>query len=428
MKKTLLLIACFSLFYSICFSQVYTEKKTRHRFAQLNLGLDIETNFGGRTSYLDNQGTLNSIQLSSSIRPRFVIGGTHFWGHADFYIAIPFSSSTQEQADQEIESLRGVETVFKYYPLRIEHKKLRPFVGVSIAPFYFEQSNQSIMFGDGPELYHTNLPIMGGFTFNLGNHLLELGVAWNPFHKQEYSIARDQIATVNTPPLYANISYRYMIETTLSAERLWESGETETITEKLANAKMLDGFFLGVGMSSAFWLGESSYNTAERPFLKSYGISVMPDFSLGYYFHQPDISIATGYRRYGTFTNAYGTLQSSNRRSFLLEATKVFGDYHGFVPFIGPCVSYENLVFRESFEGDLIHDIAENKFAYGLTFGWDIRPTRMENWLLRTNLRWYPNLQLQVEEDRKISFNTIEFNFIQLIVYPNRFFWKREKA
>jgi hypothetical protein len=75
---------------NLCYSQVYTEKQTRHRFAQLNLGFDFQSSFGGSTKYLDAQGNMQSLNLSNSLSPRFLIGGTHFWGHADFYIAIPF--------------------------------------------------------------------------------------------------------------------------------------------------------------------------------------------------------------------------------------------------------------------------------------------------------------------------------------------------
>ena len=103
-----------------------------------------------------------------------------------------------------------------------------------------------------------------------------------------------------------------------------------------------------------------------------------------------------------------------------MEATKSLFDYHGFVPFVGPAMSYEKLSFKESFEGQKVHDLVDNKIAYGITFGWDIRPNRIQSWLLRTNLRWYPNLNLEVDIDNRISFNNIEFNFIQLIIYPSR--------
>ena len=426
MKKVLTIIGLLAAINSGN-AQVYMEKQTRHRFAQLNLGFDMQAGFGGTAHYIDAQGNIQPLQLANSFAPRFIIGGTHFWGHADFYIGIPMYYPAFESNNQVVTALRGVETVFKYYPLRIEHNKLRPFVGTSLAPFYYQQQNNNLQYPGGPELSHVGFPLLGGLTFNTKNHLIELGIAWNYANSQEYYISRTQQVTIETPPVYATLSYRYMIETTLSAEKDWESGRTQEITEDLAKRGKLSGFYIGVGLSSAFWLKQSSFNAQVRPYIGKYGISIMPDFSLGYYLHRPDLNIAIGYRGYGASTDAYGAVQQLGRKSIVIEATKYLFDYNGFVPFIGPAVSYEMLAFEESFEGLKTLDIKENKMGYGITFGWDIRPNRIQSWLLRTNLRWYPNLYLNVDANAKISFDNLEFNFIQLIVYPNRMFGKQNR-
>lgn len=408
------------IFTQTGYSQVYIGKQTRHRFAQLTLGLDVQSSFGGSTQYLDANNNLQSLDLANSISPRFLIGGTHFWGHADFYIAIPVYLQSSKQANQEITAFRGVETVFKFYPFRIQHNKVRPYIGTSIAPFFFEQNNNNLNFSSGAELNHTNFPLLAGFTFNSRNHLIELGFAWNYTNQQEYYISRTQVETIDTAPIYLTLSYRYMLETTLSAEKNWESGRTEEVTQILADKGQLNGFYIGAGISSAFWLNPSSYNNRVRPYIEKYNTSIMPDFTLGYYFHKPDLNIAIGYRGYSASTDTYGAVQELNRRSFLLETTKYLFDYHGFVPFIGPVVSYESLSFNESFEEVQTIDVNEKQWTYGLTFGWDIRPNRLQSWILRTNLRWYPDLSLDIDQDSSISFDNLEFNFIQLIIYPNR--------
>jgi hypothetical protein len=206
----------------------------------------------------------------------------------------------------------------------------------------------------------------------------------------------------------------------LSAEKDWESGRTEEITRYLADRGRLNGFYLGAGISSAFWLKESNYNQSERPYINPYGISIMPDFALGYYLHKADINIAVAYRGYGASTGTYGVTQNVRRNSVLFEATKSLFDYHGFVPFVGPAFSYEQLSFEECFEGATTHSVQKNKPAYALTFGWDIRPNRIQSWILRTNLRWYPNLYLDVALGKRMSFDNLELNFIQLIIYPGR--------
>ena len=51
-----------------------------------------------------------------------------------------------------------------------------------------------------------------------------------------------------------------MLETTLSAEKNWESGRTKEVTDILAERGRLNGLYLGAGISSAFWLNESSFS------------------------------------------------------------------------------------------------------------------------------------------------------------------------
>ncbi len=402
------------------FSQVYTEKQSRHRFAQMTLGLDLQSSFDGSTSYIDANGNIKSINFPGTVVPRFIIGGTHFWGHADFFIGVPLYSPTVKIENQEITSIMGVETGFKYYPYRIENSKVRPYIGTSFAPFYHEQRNNNFEYKSGPEQNHTYFPLLLGLTLRSEQHLFELGLTWDYQNERGYHISRNQIETITTPPFYATLSYKFVLETTLSAERDWESGRTELVTEKLAELGKLNGFYVGAGISSAFWLTESSYNTTKRPYIEKYSTSIMPDFTIGYYFHKPDINLAFGYRSYQGSTNSYGASQALKRKSILFEATKYLFDYHGFAPFVGPSISYENLAFRESFEGNRTVDISESKMGYGLTFGWDIRPNRVQSWLLRTNLRWYPSLHLEVEPNSKVSFSNLEFNFIQLIIYPSR--------
>lgn len=412
------LISLFLLISGQSFAQVYIEKQSRHRFAQLNLGIDINSSFGGSSQYINSLGNEESLELGHLQKPRIVIGGTHFWGHADFYIAIPLFSPAFDSQNQKVFYDTGVETVFKYYPLRIEHNKIRPFAGFSIAPFYFEHKNNSTTFGNGPELNHTSLPLISGITFLRKNQLFEIGLLWNYSNTKDYFISRNLVREIETPPLYLNVSYRIMLETTLSAEKSWESGHSKKLSETLS----LDGFFIGLGMSSAFWIKESKYNQVNRPYISRYSTSIMPDFAIGYYFHNTDINITANFRGYSTSTYTYGANQVASRRSFGLEATKFLFDYHGFVPFIGPIVSSETLRFQESFERNLTLDITENKLAYGITFGWDIRPNRIQSFILRTSLRWYPNLELEEPGGSTVAFDNIEFNFIQLIVYLNRFF------
>ena len=70
-----------------------------------------------------------------------------------------------------------------------------------------------------------------------------------------------------TPALYFTLSYRHLFDTTISAEEDWESGETKRVTKALGDQGRLNDWFLGVGLSGAFWIGTGEYNRLKRPFL-----------------------------------------------------------------------------------------------------------------------------------------------------------------
>lgn len=412
MKKLCgLLILLFPLLLQ---AQPYLEKQTRHRFAQLNLGLDVQYSSPAQGSWLRN-GTATEQRIDGHFRPRILIGGTHFWGHADFMLAIPLGRPVFSEQDQHFITYSGVETAFKYYPWRMQSGKIRPFAGVSLLTWYYEQRQGKDLAGNGPELHVVNLPLSLGMNYMHGRHLLELGVLWNHQYRQQYAISSQQFAPIQLSQWQLGLSWRWLLETTLSAEKGWESGRTSAVTEKLAAAGKLDGWFVGAGFSSVFWLANSVRNEQLYPFVGKPGTSLMPDFSLGYYWHQADAQLNLSYRGYRTATQAYGVQQTLQRRSLGLEFTKMLFDYHGFVPFIGPILSREQLLINEN---NNVYQAEDFLWSAGLTFGWDIRPDRLQRFVLRTNLRWYPALKLQAAD---ANFNALEFNFIQLVVYPQRF-------
>lgn len=403
-------------------AQVYVEKQSRHRFAQLNVGWDVQTNTQGKTKYLDQEGKVQDLNLTTQYRPRFIIGGTHFWGHADFYIAIPLLNPQQNQQKQIIKSYNGVETGFKFYPFRIEHNTLRPYFGFALTGYYLEQNNTNFEYGNGPELTYSAWPLLAGFSVNHKSHLFEAGMVWNYNNKQTYYVSREIKTNISIPAFYFQMGYKYMLETTLSAEKDWESGRSQKITIEKADKKELNNFYFGAGISAVFCLQESSYNQNTRPYINKYEGALLPDLSLGYYWHKPDINLGISYRAYNDGTNSNGAVQKVQRKSLALEASKFLLDYHGFVPFVGPSLSMEQLSFEEEFEQVPTQKVSNHQLSAGVLFGWDIRPNRLQALLLRTNLRWFPKINLNLEGGQSISFANLEFNFIQLIVYPGRMF------
>lgn len=420
-KNLLLLLLTFFLSSSDLSSQIYVEKQTRHRFAQMNFGIDYYRSFEGSSSFLNAEGELQSFQLEPFSAPRLIIGGTHFWGHADFTISFPLSSKPYTKEEQEISFISGLDTSFKVYPWKIKHGRIAPFAGVSLSGFSFRQTNTSADDGLGAFISKTTFPGMAGLTFNYNNHLIELGLTkYLSSRNLDYYITESYSTEVSVPSTFVNLSYRYMMDTSLGAERDWESGKTEEVTEELYQSGALNGLFLSAGPSSAFPYSIGSYNQSERPFFGTPSLDFFFEFGLGYYLHKPDMNFSVTYRGYDGINEAFKVVQETGRKSVGIEVTKMLGDYHGFVPFVGPTVSLEQLSFVESKSDELIHDISETKIGYGITFGWDIRPNRIVPWLLRTNLRWTPSLNLNVEGDKNIAFGILEFNFIQAVWYPGR--------
>ena len=82
--------------------------------------------------------------------------------------------------------------------------------------------------------------------------------------------------------------------------------------------------------------------------------------------------------------------------------------------------SDESLYFatRDASNNNQWDEYSQIKPAFGIICGWDIKPTKAESWLLRTNLRYSP-VSMTVD-NKKVAYDYIEFNFIQLVLFPER--------
>jgi len=69
-------------------------------------------------------------------------------------------------------------------------------------------------------------------------------------------------------------------------------------------------------------------------------------------------------------------------------------------------------------DGEEVYQAQSQQWTPGITFGWDIRPNQLQGFILRTNLRYTPTDN--IGEEGGVSFSQLEFNFIQLVVYPGR--------
>ena len=90
---------------------------------------------------------------------------------------------------------------------------------------------------------------------------------------------------------------------------------------------------------------------------------------------------------------------------------------NGFVPFLGPSLGFERLSVVEEDHGTKIIDTEQILQKMGIIFGWDIRPSANNFFILRTNLRYTSDLSLALPSGKKISFTQFEFNFIQIVLH-----------
>lgn len=241
---------------------------------------------------------------------------------------------------------------------------------------------------------------------------------YNRVLNPETDIYISRIAKAKTalPNHFFSVGINWMLETTNAAN----TPVNHHFNEKFSKSNK-NGLFFGIAPSTAFQIGSSNYNKELRPFLDVYSQSnIFPELSMGYHFTKLDFTTSLAFRSIKQNREAFRFSQEVNRRSFALEGYKFFGDYYGFVPFIGGGLSYENLALKEIDNGLEITNIFQNKIATVIAFGWDIRPSKAGNWwLLRTILRYTPNLNIE-HLNKSLSIQHLEFNFIQFVIYPQR--------
>lgn len=398
------------------YSQSYLDKSTR--FAWLTYGGDLNYLSGGMTQQLIN-GAKQDIDFGSTLMPRLTIGGIHFWGHADFYVTFPLSFLTLQDKPSGINQLdvyQGVETGMRLYPLKLQPQRLSPFLGISFRRFRFSQASGEINNSNVVPSYGRFIhPIQFGLTYTSAKWHISASGYYNYQNEFDYFISPTETANVRLNPVSFNLSFLRYIDTDRHFRTPGAVAQLNDYYQKLKSENLLSAWFFGIGPSAALQMNKSTYLKESHPFLyDNYSAVILPDLTFGRYFNTIDANLNFAYRTYGDRLEGFGTEIRTRRHSVGVESVKFLFNYLGFVPFVGPILSYENL--NTTVNGI---DYTENKLALGVTFGWDIRVTKTGSGLLRTNLRYYPNLHMNVEGE-KMMFDHLEFNFIQWVQFIGR--------
>ena len=215
------------------------------------------------------------------------------------------------------------------------------------------------------------------------------------------------------------LSYKRLFDFTQSYAKQDMKEYVKKAFDALETNKSLSTFSIGLGFSGTIPLETIEYSE-QIPFLNQKTTqNGNVELGVAYYFHNLDAATRVSYRPLKQKESAYNYTNSITNHSVAVEAFKFVGDYHGFVPFIGPYIAINNYRILETDHGQTITDFSASKMGYGLVFGWDIRLSRVDYLILRTNLRYTPNLKY-TKEGFNYTNNQLEFNFIQLVYYPKR--------
>jgi len=396
-----------------------TDGRTRHAFAQLVFGADVLAFPEGGDTFVPGPGdALSRARIPGSVVPRLNFAGTHFWGHASFYVSVPLGrlGGGTLAGGEEVAFNPGVETGLRIYPWRLTSGAVRPFVGAAYAQSDFEQTTA---LGGGVDAQASRVPLQLGLTWQRGATLFEVGVGRFVGNELDYFVDRDRATTVELPSTYLWFGVNRQLDTTRGLSEAWEGGRTAPATRRAAEAGALSGLSVAAGPSAAFLLGSAPRNETLYPALGAHRtVPVFPDLGVGWYHYPAELHLNLSFRANASERSAYGQTQRLGRRSLGLEAFRFLFDYKGFAPFVGPIVGHEWLDLDERIEGALVTEARETRWRAGLVFGWDIRPDDLRSVILRTNLRWTP--VGTVGDLGGVNASQLEFNFIQIVWYPGR--------
>lgn len=368
---------------------VFEQQQDRFSFAQMTLGYEYNL-------YNIQAPSLDKVHKEQAGIHNIVLGAWHFWGMSDIYVVFPFKS--HESGSRTFSP--GVETAFRWYPQPITYNKFRPFIGMGFNFHRYQQHNQA------PKKTHMTYPLNAGVSIANNAFQLEGGLRYQLSPSFDYFVSRTQKRTFNAGETSFFIALKRVVDTSIRRR-------------KKTTQRQKKGFypFVGIGPSSA-WIthGENSHFKQRAPWIDNeVSASVFPEFSLGIHWKR-DKSLSQrtffnmSWRNFNQHLKGYGSDYKLSYSALSLEAAQTILDYHGFVPFVG--LSY-NMV-ETSISGDTSAKQKDN--LIGAFFGWDILPSGShDSWNLRTNLRWYPHIELTTREKTKVAFPNFEFNFIQWV-------------
>ena len=418
--KKLLLIPLGIFFNNHLPAQDYvTEGRKRLNFAKTYVELNslFTPSFSGQMQV--NSQTEN-FKKAATMQPFLHIGGFHFWGHADFYFSIPLSSPIKlgDNLNDNFKFNQSIVTGARIFPFTIKNNAIRPFIGSSWSILNMSGNENQ------PLITKSKLIFDLGMVYTKKDFVVRFGFNLYPSNKWNYPVTKTDFQSINPPMWSSYLGLVYAFETTRSKNMKSENqriNDMPRVSSPTKKAMKMGDWFLGIGPSTSFIVANSSYNQSLHPYFNKKPISnTFLDFALGYQFNRLGLVSSLAYRNPKFSYNGFGTEQTVKKNSLTFEVYKYLIDYSGFTPYLGVNLNFNNVDFSEVGNKASIN----KKFKQvtpGFTFGWDILPGKTEQWVvLRTNLRWFPFDKIHIN-DKTFSLNQIEYNVIQLVLYPSRY-------
>ncbi len=403
-------------------SQVYSEKKTKHRFAQSYIGLNTQYIPGSGQVYFGGEAQ----SFNPMLIPRLNLGGLHFWGHLDFNMNIPLTRIGSEDLKNgnQIYFNSGADLSARYYPWALKNGAIRPFTGVSFNTMSLGLESEQI--GERFEGFIA-YSLLGGISYSFQNWQINAEIMFLPNETRPFYSDRDLQENISLPNSYFSLGIARLIDFTLPEEEHLSSGRTEKLKNAVLKNKSLNSLSIGFAANGSYSLRSPSFK-GEWKSLPEHKGSFNWEYSIGYLLDKPDLHFGLTYRNYQSTSYSYGLEHVIRREALSLEAFKFIWDYNGFVPFVGFSLSAERWA-AGLFKDDILQgNVAQSELiSPGIIFGWDIRPSAIDTWVLRTNLRYYPQQEINDALGGKSRIDQFEFNFIQFVFYPNRW-WKLKTA
>lgn len=380
------------------------QKKDRYRMASSFLGIEL----GWLNTFQANAPDDSSPSFGFT---RITLGGLHFWSRADFYISFPIITAPLGQSNG-IEYNEGIITGGRYIPFGLRRNTPGPYVGIN-------WTTPRLGIGDGPRKRSDRFGIDAGITTLLGKSTtLEIGARYIFNQDQTYFTSIDTKKVITPPEWGIHIGLKKYVDFTASYSTDAGKAFVSDTYEKLQAGKGLSGWTIQAGPSFALALQPTNFGP-DLGHLENKPSSFYPDLGFGYYFDRADLSINLSYRPMSFGGKAFGDSYTDRQHHVHVEGFKVLFDWNGFAPFLGAFAGLTHHNFEADF-GEIDVVIKETKPTGGIIFGWDIRPSKIDWYYLRTNLRYTPLPAFGGEMEPFVT-NQLEINFIQFVFFPHRF-------